>query len=61
MSICYLLHYKKWFLGPKSEKLEIFKIFNYAHVGGSGALIMLLHGLCDVCEQRGDQDDDFEY
>ena len=61
MSICYLLHTKIWFLGPKGQNLEIFKIFDKAHVWGSSALNMLPQVLDDVCEQRGDPDDDFEY
>ena len=52
---------KNWFLGPKGQNLEIFKIFNQAHVWGSSALNMLPQVLDDVCEQRGDPDDDFEY
>ena len=53
--------YKIMISGPKGQNLEIFKIFDKAHVWGSSALNMLPQVLDDVCEQRGDPDDDFEY
>ena len=52
---------KKWFLSPKRENFENFKIFNQAHIWGSSALIILPHVLGDVCEQRRHPDNDFEY